>query len=419
MRRYYCFLLFLIVFIPLFILGCHHPKIKVDTLKNNHLSPTVLLISIDGFRCDYLEKTDTPNLHYLADSGVRSQALIPSFPSKTFPNHYSIITGLFPEHHGIIFNRMFDPDLNAYFDRQDPKTAQDSKWWGGEPLWVTARQQGQISATCFWPGSEVVIKGLHPNYWLPYDKNLPNSKRVKQVLDWLDLPQEKRPTLITLYFENVDTAGHYFGHDSKEVVTAIQKVDRDLGLLLKELSNRNILDKINILIVSDHGMAKISSDKTIFIDDYLDLNKVDIVGDSPVIGILPKLIDEGEIYKTLVKINSHLKVYRKNNIPERLHFQNNSRIPPIVCIADEGWSICSKTFCDVSGKDLIQGTHGYDPQLSSMQGIFIARGPAFKVGVVVPAFQNIEIYNLMAFILGLKPAPNDGNFDSVNNLLKR
>jgi predicted AlkP superfamily pyrophosphatase or phosphodiesterase len=416
LRGYSCFLL---IFILLFVTGCHHPNIKVNSSKNIHLSPTVLLISIDGFRFDYIGKTDTPNLHYLAKSGVKSQALIPSFPSKTFPNHYSIITGLFPEHHGIIFNRMFDPDLNAYFDRQAPKTTQDSRWWGGEPLWVTARKQGQISATCFWPGSEVEIQGLHPNYWLPYDANLPNPKRVEQILSWLDLPTEKRPTFITLYFENVDTVGHYFGPDSPELIAAIQEVDKDLGLLLNGLSNRNVLDNINIIVVSDHGMAKISSDKTIFIDDYLDLSKVEIIGDSPIIGIIPRLINEEEIYKTLVKVNPHLEVYKKDSIPEKFHFQNNSRIPPIVCIADEGWSICSKSFCDVSDKGLIQGTHGYDPELSSMQGIFIAHGPAFKTGIVVPAFQNVEIYNLMASILGLKPAPNDGNFDSVNNLLKR
>jgi predicted AlkP superfamily pyrophosphatase or phosphodiesterase len=236
-RRY--FFLFLLV-ISLFVCGFLNTKQAPQVIDN--LKPTVILISFDGFRWNYFDKVSTPNLNRLSETGVKAKRLIPSFPTKTFPNHYTIVTGLFPENHGIIANKMYDPKLNATFSLGDRKSVEDSRWWGGEPIWVTAEKQGQTSAILFWPGSETEIKGIRPTYWQKYDQSLAYDKRVQQALDWLDLPVAQRPTLIALYFDAPDTQGHSYGPDSPEVKNAIRKVDTTIGILLQGLKQRGILN---------------------------------------------------------------------------------------------------------------------------------------------------------------------------------
>jgi len=218
------------------------PAILLVAQSNSpaNLKPTVILISIDGFRFDYPEKAETPNLHSVIASGVRADGLIPQFPTLTFPNHYAIVTGLLPAHNGIVANTMYDPALHALFKMTDHAQVTDSRWWGGEPIWVTAEKQGQKAATMFWPGSEAEIEGIHPTYWLPYDKEKSNAERVKQVLDWLDLPASQRPTLLTLYFDEVDHAGHDHGPNSTEVNNAIRDVDTAIGLLMRCISDNNM-----------------------------------------------------------------------------------------------------------------------------------------------------------------------------------
>jgi predicted AlkP superfamily pyrophosphatase or phosphodiesterase len=412
-RRY--FFLFLLV-ISLFVCGFLNTKLAAQVIDN--LKPTVILISFDGFRWNYFDKASTPNLNRLSETGVKAKRLIPSFPTKTFPNHYTIVTGLFPENHGIIANKMYDPKLNATFSLGDRKSVEDSRWWGGEPIWVTAEKQGQTSAILFWPGSETEIKGIRPTYWQKYDQSLAYNKRVQQALDWLDLPVAQRPTLIALYFDAPDTQGHSYGPDSPEVKNAIRKVDTTIGILLQGLKPRGILNDINIIITSDHGMTSISPDKTIFLDDYIDLSSVDIIDWSPIVSLRPHDGKKEEIYKALINANPHLAVYYKEDIPERLHFRNNNRITPIIGIADEGWSISSHDLFKSLQANFAKGSHGYDNQLTSMHGIFIARGSAFKKDLVVKPFENIHIYNLIAKILGLKPAPNDGNLELAQFMLK-
>jgi predicted AlkP superfamily pyrophosphatase or phosphodiesterase len=412
-RRY--FFLFLLV-ISLFVCGFLNTKLAAQVIDN--LKPTVILISFDGFRWNYFDKVSTPNLNRLSETGVKAKRLIPSFPTKTFPNHYTIVTGLFPENHGIIANTMYDPKLNATFSLGNRKSVEDSRWWGGEPIWVTAEKQGQTSAILFWPGSETEIKGIRPTYWQKYDQSLDYDKRVQQALDWLDLPVAQRPTLIALYFDAPDSQGHSYGPDSQEVKNAIRKVDTTIGILLQGLKQRGILNDINIIITSDHGMTSISPDKTIFLDDYIDLSSVDIIDWSPIVSLRPHDGKKEEIYKALVNANPHLAVYYKEDIPERLHFRNNNRITPIIGIADEGWSISSHGLFKSSQLNFAKGSHGYDNQLISMHGIFIARGSAFKKDLVVKPFENIHIYNLITKVLGLKPAPNDGNLEQVQLMLK-
>jgi predicted AlkP superfamily pyrophosphatase or phosphodiesterase len=376
------------------------------------------LISIDGFRWDYLERAELPNFQRLIKNGVRARAMIPAFPTKTFPNHYTIVTGLYSEHHGIVANTMYDPEFDAKFSMSNRDAVKDGRWWGGEPLWVTAAKQGQISATLFWPGSEAEILGVRPAYWKVYDDDFPNAARVDTVLAWLDLPAARRPTFLTLYFSNVDHAGHDRGPDSPEVKTAIQDVDALIGRLLAGLENRKIFDRVNMIIVSDHGMTAVTSERVIYLDDYLDLDKANIVDWNPIAAVRPREMNEDEIYQKLAKAHPHLQVYRKGEIPARLHYQNHRRIAPIIGIADDGWKISSRGRRNTREGFYTTGEHGYDNQLVTMRAIFIAHGPAFKSGLVVEPFQNIHIYNLICAILGLRPAPNDGRIDSVRVMLK-
>ncbi|TDI92148.1 MAG: alkaline phosphatase family protein [Caldithrix sp.] len=380
--------------------------------------PTIILISIDGFRWDYPEKAETPNLDFLINSGVRAKSLIPCFPTKTFPNHYTIVTGLYPENHGIIANNMFDPVRNKHFKLSISEAIHDSTWWGGEPIWVTAEKQGLKTACYFWPGSETKIKGMLPTYYFNYDGQVPNEERIEQVVKWLDLPLDQRPSLITTYFSTLDNAGHTYGPDSKEVAEAIHYIDSVIGILLNGLKERNLLEKVNVIIVSDHGMAATRADQIIFLDDYIDLNGVDVVDWNPVAAINPRGVEEETIYQRLVNAHPKLKVYKKEEVPERFHFGKHPVTPKIVAIADEGWSISSRPYVDARTGYGDGGNHGFDDQLASMGATFIASGPAFKSGVMVEPFRNIHIYELMAKILDLLPAPNDGSLDSVRVVLR-
>lgn len=379
---------------------------------------TLILISIDGFRWDYPEKAETPNFDFLSKTGVRAKSLVPCFPSKTFPNHYTIVTGLYPENHGIIANNMYDPERKQYFKLSNEEAIHDPQWWGGEPIWVTAANQGLKTACYFWPGSETKIKGVLPTYFLNYDGKVPNEERIEQILKWLDLPEDQQPALITTYFSTLDDAGHRYGPDSEEVAQTISYLDSVIGILVDGLREKKLLDKVNIIIVSDHGMAQIRPDQVIFLDDYIELEEVDVVDWNPVAAINPAEGNEEKIYQRLVNAHPHLKVYRKHEIPDRFHYGKHPVTPKILAIADEGWSIISRKTFEEKPYYASGGNHGFDNRLSSMGGIFIARGPAFKSGFKGESFQNIHIYEMMAAILDLQPAPNDGSLDSVTVLLR-
>lgn len=375
---------------------------------------TVLLISLDGFRWDYFDRVETPNLDRLRKEGVVAKSLIPVFPSKTFPNHYSIVTGLYPENHGIVSNSMFDPVFRERFTITDLKATTDGKWWEGEPIWVTAQKQGLKSGTMFWPGSDAPIQNTRPTYSRTYDGRLPHADRVKQVLEWLKLPKEKRPSMLTFYLEDVDSAGHANGPSSFAVDNAIRSVDKTLGTLFKGIEDLGMMDSVNIIVTSDHGMAELSLDRRIILSDYINTNDVYINEISMVLSLNPKAGKLEQVYQQLKGKHPRLKVYKREEMPEHLHYRKHRRIGQIIALADEGWTVVvNRDFTSI-----FAGSHGYDPKLPSMHGIFLARGPAFAIGKSVPSFENIHIYELMCHILGLTPAPNDGSFDKVKNLLR-
>jgi predicted AlkP superfamily pyrophosphatase or phosphodiesterase len=381
----------------------------------------LILVSIDGWRWDYDLKAPAPNLRALMQRGVRAQNLIPSFPAKTFPNHYTIVTGLYPGHHGIVANAVRDPATGRTLERTAVNEVRDPMWWGGEPIWVTAQRHGRTAAAMFWPGSEAPIGGILPRYWKPYDGSFPPEKRVDQVLQWLDLPVADRPALIHLYFSDADSAGHDYGPDSREVQEAIRRADGYLGRLLRGLNDRGLGERVNVIVVSDHGMAPVDSTRVVVLDDYVAAGDVDVVDINPTLGIFSKSGQDEAVYESLSRAHPRLRVFRPHTTPEEWHFRDHPRIPPIVGVADEGWQVLRRSTMNqiLAGKVAAdRGNHGYDPALMSMRGIFIAAGPAFKPAATVPEFQNIHIYNVLAELLRIPPAPNDGDPEVARVLLR-
>ena len=376
--------------------------------------PTVILVSLDGFRADYLDRGLTPILSGLAREGVRATALIPVFPTKTFPNHYSIVTGRGPGVHGIIGNEFYAPELGRAFRMADRAAVRDARFWGAEPIWVTAERQGVITAPFFWPGSEAAIGGVRPTYTRPFDAGMPDTARVRQVLEWLDLPPARRPGFLTLYSSVVDAAGHEHGPGAPETRLAIAQADSLMGRLLDGLKARGLDGKVNMIVVSDHGMAATSPRRVIYLDDFVDPSSVDVDALSPVLMVRPRAGLEETVYRRL-KQAPHLTTYHKAELPERFHLRESPRVPAIVAAADEGWVIRWRTGSGPVGL----GDHGYDDTLPSMRAIFLARGPHFRRGVVVPAFRNIHLYALLAELLGVTPAATDGSLDSVQVLVSR
>ena len=379
----------------------------------------LILISMDGFRWDYTERTDTPNFDILIEKGARAQSLIPVFPTSTFPNHLSIVTGLYPENHGIISNTMYDDVFDAWYKiGEGSESVLESRWYEGEPIWVTAEKQGKVTATYFWPGSEAEINGERPTYWYVYDPSTSNETIIDQLLAWLDLPEGERPVFMTAYFNDANYWGHNLGPDGVGMESVIQGLDLDLGRLIAGLTARDLLDKVNIIVTADHGMVEIDRDRMIFLDDYIDLEDVTMAGWSPVAGIIPNEGLEDSIYNSLVNVHPQLSVYKKEETPEHLHYRNHRRITPIIGIADEGWSISTRDYYNNQPEAYTGGTHGYDLDFLSMHGLFLAYGPAFKDGLIVPSFQNIHIYELIANVLSIAPAVTDGSLDSVSAMLE-
>ncbi|HSX60609.1 MAG TPA: ectonucleotide pyrophosphatase/phosphodiesterase [Tahibacter sp.] len=378
----------------------------------------LLLVSIDGFRADYLDRGVTPRIAALAAEGVRADALRPAFPSLTFPNHYTIVTGLYPDHHGIVHNRIEGDGEKNNFVYNDASTTADARWWGGEPIWVGAERRGVRTATMFWPGSDVAIDGIRPSHWKPFDRGFSPDQRVDTVLGWLDLPAARRPRFITLYFEQVDRAGHDSGPDSAEVNAALAEIDATLGRLLDGIAQRRLRDAMNLVLLSDHGQTASSAERAIAVDEIVDLKRVRAINFGVVAGFTPQPGEQRYAYDALLKAHPHMQCWRRAQIPARFHYGTNARIPPIVCLAEPGWVITTSTWLADRGSHFSRGEHGYDNALPDMGALFVANGPAFRRGARVPAFDNVDVYPLLARLLGIAPARNDGNPQTMRGLLR-
>lgn len=366
--------------------------------------PTIL-ISIDGFRADYLAPGVTPELSRLAALGAQG-VIRPSFPSKTFPNHYTLVTGLRPDHHGIVDNNMRDPKIpGVTFKLSNREAVTDPRWWDdGEPIWVTAEKAGRRTAIMFWPGSEAPVHGMRPTDWRTYDAGVSAAARVDQVLAWLDAPPAERPDFIALYFDAVDTAGHNYGPRSPQVRAALRETDAALARLTEGLSKRGL--RANIVVVSDHGMAEISADRIIRLDQIVSADAGEALTMGAFLTYYPAAAREAEVSAALLAPHEHMTCWAKDKIPAAYHYGTHRRVAPIICLPETGWEIVTATSLAKWG--VKGGDHGFDPYAPEMQALFLGVGPAFRVATRTPLTDNVDVYPLLMRLLALEPRPNDG-----------
>jgi alkaline phosphatase D len=370
------------------------------------------MVSFDGFRWDYTDLYDTPNFDALIENGVKAEGLIPSFPTKTFPNHYTLATGLYPDKNGIINNSFYVHDLGGVYRIGNINMVTNPDAYFGEPIWVTAEQQGIRSASYFWVGSEAPIKGVYPTYYKKYNESIRYMERVDQVIRWLELPLKKRPGLVLLYFDEPDGTGHRNGPEHHSTGQKVEYLDSVLGYLRSEISMLEYSDRVNLIVLSDHGMGPVSSDKYVNIYDHLRENWIQrVVGGNPVYLIEPAEGFADSVTGRLDPLEG-VSAWQKEDIPAHLNYGENQRFPGIVVVADSLWSI--GTWTDPAG--YAGGAHGYDNMFTDMHTIFMAEGPAFRQGYTTSAFENVEVYGIIAHILGLDPAETDGNLDHVSDI---
>ncbi len=375
--------------------------------------PYLLVVSLDGFRWDYPAKYKLAHFDTIAQRGVKAKSVKPCFPTVTFPNHYSMATGLYPDNHGIVQNKFYDSRLDLTYKIGDSKTVMDGRFYGGEPIWVTAEKQGVKAASFYWVGSEAKINGIQPTYWKQYENKIPFSQRIDTLMYWFQLPENERPHLVMFYLPEPDECSHDFGPDSKETELMLTYLDSLMWVLVNKINSLPIAGNMNIIITSDHGMAQLNNKKNIFIDEFIKSTWVKAAyGYNPTYNISVNTNCLDSVYNSLKKLK-HLKVWKTAKLPGRLHYGNNSRVGDLVVLADDGWSISQKKDKLPSG-----GAHGYDNKMMDMHGIFYAIGPAFKVNYKVPTFENINLYPLMAKLLNIIPAVCDGKLSETEDVLK-
>ncbi len=378
----------------------------------------LLLISIDGFRHDYFDLAETPALDRLVNEGLKADSLHHVFPTKTFPTHYTVVTGRHPGTHGVVANSMWDPIRDERFSLGNRDAVGDGYWYqGGEPIWVTAERQGLTAATFFWPGSEARIDRVRPTFWKPYAGETPHADRIDQVLAWLDLPESERPDLLTLYFSSVDSMGHRHGPRADAVRDAVIDVDSHLETLLQGLEERGLLGNMHIIVVSDHGMSRVDFDQYIMLDDFLDLSRVRVSDWGPAAQIWATDKTAEEIFQALDSAHPNMRVWLRDDIPARYRFGSHHRVPDVLAEADLEWMISNRPFMAGRSRFSLLGMHGWDPALAEMHGLFVAHGPAFTAGSRSPAVRSIDLYELMAHLLDLEAADNEGSLTSFAPML--
>ncbi|KAK1142107.1 hypothetical protein N8T08_008190 [Aspergillus melleus] len=392
-------------------------------------APTTILISLDGFRADFLNRSLTPTLNAFIADGVSPQYMLPSFPSVTFPNHFTLVTGLYPESHGIVGNTFWDPNLQEEFYYTHPSVSMQPKWWNAEPVWMTAENQGLRTAIHMWPGSEAHIGDVEPSLLDEYNGSETLPRKVNRVLEFLDMPGSEdesldtpeRPQFIAFYVPNVDAHGHKYGPNSTEIRGTISSVDTMLGNLFSGLQDRNLTEIVNVVIVSDHGMASTSTERLVQLDDLIDMDLVDRIDGWPLRGIRPKREEDlktlqDQLENIAANYSDAVEVYTRDTMPERYHFKNNDRIAPLWVIPKTGWAIVERPDFDAEqalekGEDYHpKGIHGYDHEHPLMRAIFVARGPSFphERNSRLEPFQNVNVYNIICDTLGITPLPNNG-----------
>ena len=402
---------FLIVFVvPLFIFSTRSYSQGNYEQEFKHL----ILISLDGFRYDYLDRGVTPTISKIASEGVRAAYLQPVFPTSTFPNHISIITGLYPTNHGIVANKFIDTITNEFFSIGS-KEALDPKWYFGEPFWVTCKKNGVVSASYFWPSSDLNDSTRNPNYFERYDHNRDYLQRVQGILSWLDLPENQRPSFLTLYFDSPDTYGHKNGTESEVLNKKLTELDSVISVLIQGLKDREIYDKTNIIILSDHGMMNFYPNTLINYTKFLPKKFAKVINNGAYIFIHPKIGYEDSVV-TRLALNSHnFRFYRSDSLPPVFSCNLSSRLGRYIAIANCGWLF---TEIDEWKNDYV-ASHGYDNRCLEMQGIFVAVGPSFKKSYRSIGLRSIDIYPLLCKLFNFKINHKiDGELINIEHILK-
>jgi len=378
-------------------------------------SPLLVVVAIDALRWDAPSPTATPAMAALAARGVSTVRLVPSFPTKTFPNFYTIVTGLAPGHHGVVANSMRDPVLGA-FAMADRAAVEDGRWWGGEPLWVTLERQGGRAAAHEWPGSEAEIAGRRPTWWAPYEHERTLDERIARALDLLRLPEAERPGLVTLYTPRVDSAAHEFGPASPEASREIAAADASVARLLEGLKGLGLAGAAHVAVVSDHGMAAVDPARTVYLEDLIDLDAVEIVDWSPLLALRPAPGRLDEVRAGLER-SPWLRVFTPAEAPPEWRYSESPRLQPLMALVAEGGTIATRAYAARRHGFPGRGNHGYDPSLPSMGAYFAAAGPRLREGFVAPPFENVDLYDLFCALLEIDPSPNDGDPAVARSLL--
>jgi alkaline phosphatase D len=400
---------FLLSFVVFYFI-CNVSSAQKDSLQ------TIVILSLDGFRWDYPDNASTPTLDRMATEGVKAISLIPSFPSKTFPNHFTIATGLVPDHHGIVNNSFFDRKIGKAYSISNKEARLNPDFYNGEPIWVTAQKQGIHTASYYWVGSDVEIQGMHPDYWKSYDESIPFVQRIDTIIKWLSLPVELRPRLVMAYYHEPDGVGHHFGPGDPRTFAVVHEIDSLTGILRNRLNQLPQADLINFIVLSDHGMGSTSSERNICLRDYIPEEwPVRIEGGNPNFNLYATSETWADSAYNKLKMIPHIRVWKPSEVPLNLNYRTNPRIGDIIVVADSAWSITLNPLAE----SYTGGTHGYDIKNTDIHAIFYATGPAFKKGFIHPSFQNIHIYSLLAHLLGIIPAINDGDLQQVINMLKQ
>lgn len=413
-------LLVCLIYWPLLIFAQVAPdtaQIVIPNRENDvkqQQKPYVILISIDGFRWDYADKYHAENLLKFSEKGVRAVSMIPSYPSFTFPNHYTLVTGMVPSRHGLIANHFYDAEKEAFYSIRDPKALKDGSWYGGIPLWTLAEQQKMLTASYFWAGSEAEIGGWRPSYYYPYNEITPMDRRIGTVRRWLELPAGKRPHLIHFYFPEVDHAGHRYGPDSPETKRAVLRVDSCIGALAEEVMATGL--PVNFLVVSDHGMTEIDTGNPLRLPAGFDREKFIIPPGGEVIHLFAK--ERKDILPAYELLSSHAefsRVYLREDLPGNLVSGDSAtvrnRFGDIVLISE--WP---RVF-NLSSRRTLPGGHGFDPTtVKDMHTIFYAWGPHIKENIEVSSFPNTDVFPLVAALLELR---FDHFIDGTDYLIRR
>lgn len=403
---------------------------NVLTNGTHEFYTTTILISLDGFRPDYLTPEYTPTMWEMFNSEYSAPFMYPSFPSVTFPNHYTLVTGLYPSSHGIVGNTFYDPDLKEEFDYHKPEHSMQSKWWGGEPLWVTANKNGVKSAIHMWPGSEAPWGDGIPEFVDKYNGSETLDRKSQRVLGWLDLELEERPELILCYVPTIDTLGHRYGTLGAEIDSGLNQVDLLIKTIFDGIDDRNLSSIVNIVIVSDHGMASTSNDRLIFLDDLIDPDSVEHTDGWPLYGLRPyeynssdqiyaEIVDSREEIKTLATNETagldHWDVFKRENMPDEWHFGGASggkyqnRIAPVWVVPEAGWAVSTKARFARQGYDFKpKGLHGFNNTHPLMRALFLAAGPHFPSGFQAEPFYNTEVYDIVCASLNISGADTNG-----------